>query len=210
MRGIETRRRDTSPWIVGIQTRLMEKLADLKDINQFPARLPALVLEIQQEISDLYAYRIPIEQLTIAQGLSRELAAYRVPSPAARAALQLHQLGVDVRAGQRIRFLYTLGEPGVYAWDSSEPFQPEMLDLARYRTLLLRAVHTVLGPFGVDEPVLENWLLSNAGYGAPVGVIPSCDAAIPLMAHGGSTSPLPLRPVPTPLQNRQGCPGIGW
>jgi DNA polymerase-2 len=161
----------------------MEKLASLRDINQFPARLPGLILEIQQEINDLYAYRIPIEELTITQGLSRELEAYRVPSPAARAARQLHQLGKEVRPGQRIRFLYTLGKPGVYAWDSSEPFQPEMLDLERYRTLLLRAVHTVLGPFGVDESVLENWLLSNAGYGAPVGVIPECNAEVPLITQ---------------------------
>lgn len=159
----------------------MKKLADLNDISLFPAYLPGLILEIKQELSDLYAYRIPIEDLTIAQGLSRDLESYRVPSPAARAARQLHQLGKEVRPGQRIRFLYTLGEPGVYAWDSSKPFTPEMLDLDRYRTLLLRAVHTVLGPFGVDETVLENWLISNAGYGAPVGVIPSCDAEIPLM-----------------------------
>jgi len=35
----------------------------------------------------------------------------------------------------------------------------------------------------VDEPVLENWLFSNAGYGAPVGVIPECDVGVPLMEH---------------------------
>jgi DNA polymerase-2 len=181
-RGIETRRRDTPPWIVDVQTRILEALAGLKDLDEFKVLLPALVESVQKDICDLYACRIPVERLTITQTLSRELDAYRVPSPAARAAAQLDRIGVDIRPGQRIRFIYTLGEPGVYAWNTPEPPLPQMLDARRYRTLLLRAVHTVLHPFGVDEWVLENWLLSNAGYGAPVGVIPTGDVTVPLMA----------------------------
>lgn len=180
-RGIETRRRDTPPWIVEVQTRILESLAGLNDTEEFGVLLPVLIDSVQKDISDLYAYRIPVKRLTITQTLSRELDAYRVPSPAARAATQLDRIGKDVRPGQRIRFIYTLGEPGVYAWNTPEPPLPKMLDLARYRTLLLRAVHTVLQPFGVDEWVLDNWVLSNAGYGAPVGVIPTGDITIPLM-----------------------------
>ncbi len=187
IRGIETRRRDTPPWIVGVQTRILEVLAGLGEAGQFSALLPVIVKSVQEDIRALYAYRIPVEDLTITQTLSRELGEYRVPSPAARAATQLDRIGKDTRPGQRIRFIYTLGEPGVYAWNTPEPPASEMIDLDRYRTLLLRAVHTVLQPFGVDEWMLGNWLLSNAGYGAPVGVIPTCDASIPLM-----TSPLPV------------------
>jgi DNA polymerase-2 len=186
MRGIETRRRDTPPWIVNIQTRILEDLSVLVDVDDFSACLPALVERIRKDIRDLYAYRIPLKQLTITQTLSRELHAYRVPSPAARAAVQLDQIGKDIRPGQRIRFIYTLGEPGVYAWNTPQPPTPKMIDLVRYRTLLLRAVHNVFQPFGVEEWMLENWLLSNAGYGAPVGVIPTCDAASPLMTSSVS------------------------
>jgi DNA polymerase-2 len=182
IRGIESRRRDTPPWIVGMQTRILERLARLKGTDLFPALLPNLITSIQQDIEDLYAYRIPIEDLTITQTLSRELDAYRVPSPAARAAKQLVQMGKDVRPGQRIRFVYTLGDPGVYAWNTPDPPAPEMLDLARYRTLLTRAAHTVLQPFGLDEQVLENWLHSNAGYCAPVGVVALHNAANPLFS----------------------------
>jgi DNA polymerase-2 len=184
IRGIETRRQDTPPWIAEVQTRILAGLANLRDIAQLQTLLPALIASIQKDIDDLFAYRIPIENLTITQTLSRDLDAYRVPSPVARAAAQLHQIGKEVRPGQRIRFLYTLGEPGVYAWNTPEPPVLEMLDLRRYRTLLLRAVHTVLQPFGVDEWVLENWLLSNAGYSAPVGVIPTSDVTHPLFSIG--------------------------
>lgn len=183
IRGIETRRRDTPPWIVDVQTRILTALAGLEDVSRFSELLPTLITGIRQDLDDLYAHRIPVKALTITQTLSRELEAYRVPSPAARAAIQLQQIGKEIRPGQRIRFLYTLGEPGVYAWNTPEPPLPETLDLARYRTLLLRAVHTVLQPFGVEEWMLENWLLSNASYGAPVGVIPTCDARSPLFTN---------------------------
>lgn len=183
MRGIETRRRDTSPWVATVQERILGELAALKDAAQFPGHLPVLVAGIQEDIQDLYAYRIPMEDLVITQTLSRELDAYRVPSPAARAAKQLVLMGKEIRPGQRIRFVYTLGKPGVHAWNAPGPLTPKMLDLDRYRTLLVRAVHTILQPFGVKENVLENWLHSNAAYGAPVGVVPQWDIAIPLFCN---------------------------
>jgi hypothetical protein len=55
------------------------------------------------------------------------------------------------RAGQYVRFLYTLGEPGVYAWDLPEPPLPATLHLSRYVDLLLRAAATVFQPLGMAE-----------------------------------------------------------
>ncbi len=172
-RGIENRRRDTPPWIATVQTRILEQLAGIGEDCQFTDTLPTIIANLHQDLDDLYAGRIPVETLTITQTLSRELAAYRVPSPAARAARQLERLGKQVRPGQGIRFIYTLGDPGVCAWNTPHPPSPEILDLARYRTLLLRAAHTVLAPFGISEEILTNWLVARAGYGAPVGVIPT-------------------------------------
>jgi hypothetical protein len=46
-----------------------------------------------------------------------------------------------------VRFLFTLGKPGVCAWDvpGARP-DARTLDLPRYRTLFERAVRTVLDP----------------------------------------------------------------
>jgi DNA polymerase-2 len=183
VRGIEARRRDTPPWIVKIQTDLLEQLARLPDVTWFQVILPQLIQGVARHLEDLSSYRVPIPDLVISQTLSRELDAYAVPSPAARAAQQLSQAGKDTRPGQRIRFVYTRSEPGVCAWDLIPHPAPEALDLARYRTLVLRAVHSVLQPFGVSEQTLEDWLISKAGYGAPVGVIPGCDASSPLFTN---------------------------
>lgn len=180
VRGIEIRRRDTCPWIGAVQERILGALSTLRDADQFPVLLPALIAEVQEDIQDLHGYRIPVEDLIITQTLSRELDAYRVPSPSARAARQLVQIGKEIRPGQRIRFVYTLGNFGVHAWNLPDPPTPEMLDLARYRTLLIRAVHTILQPFGMEESVLETWLYTHASYGAPVGVIPQWDVSSPL------------------------------
>jgi len=182
-RGIETRRRDTPPWILNIQTEILEALARLPNTSWIPMMLPALIKNIAKYLDDLMHQRVPIKELIIAQTLSRELNAYVVPSPAAKAATQLRMAGKEIRPGQRIRFVYTYGLPGVAAWDLPDLPSREQLDIARYRTLVLRAVHTVLQPFSITEEMLENWLLSNAGYCAPVGKIPAVNALGPLFTE---------------------------
>jgi len=103
--------------------------------------------------------------------LSRELAEYKVLSPAARAARQLQAIGKDVRMGQRIQFLYTRTKQGVHAWDMPGPFDPAWIDTARYKELLLRAVHEVLQPLGITEGVLRNWMFTRASYLLPPGML---------------------------------------
>jgi len=96
----------------------------------------------------------------VRHGLSRELDAFVAASPAARAAGQLAAVGKQLRPGQSVRFLYTLGKPGVYAWDLPEPPDPRTLDLARYQELLLRAADTVLQVAGEKA--------GNAQYALPI------------------------------------------
>ena len=181
-RGIETRRRDTPPWIFKIQTEILETLARLPDASWIPMVLPTLIRNTAQHLDDLAQLRVPMKELVIAQTLSRALDAYIVPSPAARAAAQLRRAGKEIRPGQRIRFVYTCGSPGVAAWDLPDLPARDQLDIARYRTLMLRAAHAVLQPFGISEDVLENWLISKAGYGAPVGKMPLASEWGPLFA----------------------------
>jgi DNA polymerase elongation subunit (family B) len=103
----------------------------------------------------------------VAQKLSREPSAYTDPSPAARAALQLQAVGKDIRPGQRVRFFYLRGEPDVHAWDLPDLPNPAALDIARYRTLLVRAAGTILQPMGVEENLLLQWV-SNTPVDMPL------------------------------------------
>jgi len=73
---------------------------------------------------------------------------------------QLQAARKTVQPGQRVRFLFTLGKPGVRALDV--PDQPDIrcIDVYRYRVLFERAVQTVLAPIqqsvtgGMDKECL--------------------------------------------------------
>ena len=60
---------------------------------------------------------------------------------------------------------------------------PIRYDSQAYTELLLRAVESLLAPVGVDRATLETWLLADAGYWGPPGILPPAGADIrtPLM-----------------------------
>jgi len=180
VRGIEARRDDTPPFIAEVQMQMLELLAKQTTAGTSPSGeaptydlTPALAL-LRRKLAALRQGRVPLQELVVNQKLSQEIEAYRQPSAAARAAMQLQSLGSSFRPGQRVRFLYTLGKPGVAAWDlpwrsQDLPWQvlakpghsqdlppyPAALDLKRYTRLLLRAAHAALGPFGISEAQLS-------------------------------------------------------
>ena len=172
MRGIETRRHDTPLFIEKTQMKMLERLAQVEDADLLPNVLPELVVMLQRRLSALRRGKVPLEHLLVTQRLSRTLDEYRTPSPAARAASQLLETGRELRPGQRVQFVYTRGKPGVHAWDLPDAPNPRTLDIERYTTLMLRSAHAVLQPFGVSEPMLHDWVIRNASYSAPPGVLP--------------------------------------
>jgi DNA polymerase-2 len=165
VRGIEARRQDTPPFIARTQMEMLELLADSPDAAHLPEYLPALRNLLRKRLAELRSGKVPVDQLLVTLKLSRSLEEFRTPSPCALALRQIQSVGKSLRPGQRIRFFYTMGKPGVYAWDLPDPLNPARLDLARYRTLMLRAAFTILQPLGMDESILEDWI---DGHGLPV------------------------------------------
>jgi DNA polymerase-2 len=182
VRGIEIRRDDTSRWIKNIQLELLNLLADAPDAGKLSEQLPRIHSLLQARLAALREQKVPLVELLISQKLSRTLEEYKVLSPAARAAAQLQKIDKTLIPGQRVRFLYTRGKPGVYAWDLPERPDSGMIDTDRYAELLFRAAFTILQPLGVEEQTLRWWMFTNAGYGAPPGFLPnSCSQEIPLL-----------------------------
>ena len=157
VRGIEARRRDSPPFITNTQLKILRMLASAERAVD-GASLERVYELLRRKLRLLRAGAVPVSELLVSQKLSRELDEYRVPSPPARAAAQLKAVGKTLRAGQKVRFLYTRGEPGVHAWDLPMPPDPSTLDFAYYRELLLRASVSVLEPFGVSRTKLEERL----------------------------------------------------
>ena len=171
IRGLASRREDTPLFIAETQIQILQILAKEKDPSQLVNRFPEILRILQERISVLGNRKIPIEELLITHTLSRELTEYRIPSPAARAAGQLQAIGKNIRMGQRIQFVYTRTKQGVCAWGLTEPFDPALIDIARYKELLFRAAYEVLQPLGVTDGVLKNWIFSEASYLLPPGLL---------------------------------------
>lgn len=166
MRGIEARRHDAPTFVSSTQVDLLKTLSQAPDVDHLPEVLPRALRLLRRRLADLRAGRVPLDQLVVAQRLSRELEAYKDPSPAARAALQLLGVGKTLRPGQKVRFVYLRGEPGVYAWDLPQAPPELQVDVDYYRELMLRAAGTVFQPFGLEESTLRG--LMNGGVNEPL------------------------------------------
>jgi DNA polymerase-2 len=170
LRGIEVRREDTAPFIAQTQMQILERLARVpvpgspEDPGEAPLEqaLPGIYALLRRQLRLLRSGRIPAKEMLVSQKLSRALDEYRTPSPSARAAAQLAQVGKHLRAGQRVCFHFTLGEPGVRAWDLPGEPDPATFDIPRYAELLLRAAGSVLQPLGISEPALRDRLFYDA------------------------------------------------
>ena len=137
VRGIAVRRRDTCAFVSETQWKALEILGQVDDpVEKYEEAREYL----REQVRALRDGRIPPEKLVVMQKLTRELDAYRVPSPAARAAQQLVQAGKEVRPGQMMRFVYTRGKPGVWALDGNDEFEMRRVDVERYQLLLEREI----------------------------------------------------------------------
>ncbi|NTU75552.1 MAG: hypothetical protein HGA86_05470, partial [Anaerolineaceae bacterium] len=155
VRGIEARRRDSPKFVAEVQMELLEYLGQGKNIEEARARVPAALNLLRRRMEDLRTRQVPPEKLLVGQKLSRAIEKYTDPSPAAQAAMQLQGAGRNAEPGQRLYFIYTLGRPGVHAWDLPQAPNPASIDAARYIELLLRAASAIFQPFGVDEDDLR-------------------------------------------------------
>ena len=171
---------------------MLTLLADAEDAGKLTEQLPRIHALLQSRLATLRQHNVPLEELLVSQKISRTLEEYKVPSPAARAAAQLADIGKHLTPGQRVRFLYTRGKPGVYAWDLPRQPDPGSVDTDRYAELLCRAAFTILQPLGVEEQTLRWWMFTNAGYGAPPGFLPgACSQKAPLLGKLALNTPYP-------------------
>ena len=185
IRGIALRRRDTPLFIANTQMMVLNILAKESDPTKLTNLLSEILAVLQEQLATLKAGEVPLEELVVTQTLSREPERYSVLSPSAVVARQLQALGKSAKRGQRIRFIYIAPAPGLWAWDAPTLPNPKTVDRIKYRELLIRAVQEILQPLGVTEAILKNWLIGEAGYLAPPGLLKTTDPiklALPLLA----------------------------
>jgi DNA polymerase II len=182
-RGIEARRRDTAPFIADTQMEILNYLAQAEKSDQIDQFIPGAISILKVRLSELSTRLVKPEKLLYAQKLSRQLAAYRTLSPAARAAKQLQKEGKMLKPGQRVPFLFTIDRAGVCAWNLSQKPDTRLIDWKRYRYMLLQAARTILEPFGWDQESLSSVM----------GTIPVVQ--LPVFARQGHASRVSLSQI---------------
>ena len=162
IRGIEARRGDTPACISGMQMEMLKLMAKAGSAEELPGLLPQIRTLLLKRLSLIQRRTLPLEEYLVTLKLSRTLEEYKAPNtPTAAALTQLEAIGKSLRPGQRIRFLFTLGDPGVHAWDLPDHLDPQRLDVERYKILFMRAAFTLLQPLGFSETGLEDWLFAR-------------------------------------------------
>ena len=162
VRGMAQRRADTPAWITNTERAILAELVGEADTERLSEHLPDALGIIYQAVAELYAERVPLEELVTRKRLAREPQDYSGQSEPAKAALQLRAAGIEVRVGQRLPMLYIKGKkPGVSAWGLPDEPKWNLIDKARYRDFLVRSVFQVLQPLGTNENDLTSLVIGG-------------------------------------------------
>ena len=158
VRGIETRRRDTPPWVASRQNQMLECLSKASTYELLPEYIRQAFDIFTKALSDLRANKVRLEDLVVTARISHDLEAYKSPTPAVRAAkILLANTGQRMRPGQKMKYIYVLGDPDVCPWEGSGALSADQVDKEKYIELMARAATSVFYPFGIDSEELKHW-----------------------------------------------------
>jgi len=151
MRGIEARRRDTPALIRDAQIDMIKALAKAPNSRAFMKRIPEAVKVLKGYAEKLIRGDVSVRDLLIAKQLSYHPSDYVHDVFQAIAAKQLLQEGVEVSAGQTVRYLITnaASRRADRRVKAAELLGTDMhYDVKKYLEFLLTAAANILSPFG--------------------------------------------------------------
>lgn len=165
-RGIEVRRRDTCLYVGDCQNAMIQVLAQAQDKNEFLELIPEAFGVCQDYITELRAGDVDMRDLVLNSRLSREPDEYKTTSRAAVAAKQLVEMGKDLHAGQKVRYVLIESDTknplrrvkAIELVDDSIQYDPDA-----YAKLCLRSFESLIPAKYIksSEDLPENSLLSN-------------------------------------------------
>jgi DNA polymerase-2 len=157
-RGLAFRRSDTPPLIQEAQLRMVEILAEAKDLAGCRAKIPKildLLLEYSLKLKDGRARQ---EDLAIGKRISKEPNAYKVDSLTALAAQELEDFGIPIHPGERVKYMIK----DALSKDKGGRTRPfplvgpdDTYDVKKYLEILVKATEEVLIHLGYNAKRLE-------------------------------------------------------
>jgi DNA polymerase II len=164
MRGIEARRRDTPLFIKNMQKAMLDKMSSAKNVDEVSELAPE-VLEIARGfITLLQSGRANPMELILKRHITREADEYLNNSISAVVTKMVEEMGVHLSAGESIEFII-IDQSGKKKPEKAKPLAlyafEDGYDIEQYTELALRAVETLVLPFGYDVQRLKTYFEIN-------------------------------------------------
>ncbi len=158
IRGIEARRRDTIKLVSDCQKEILELFATAQDVAGVKALIPKAVQIFAEYARLIWSGEIPISDLVIVNGLSKDWNQYDSNLAHVSAVRQLADEGLELMAGQSVSYVvtnYRSKAQEVRVRPTQLLDQSVSYDKEHYTELLVRGVASILEPFGVSKEGLK-------------------------------------------------------
>ena len=114
VRGLEVRRRDTPRFVYDAQMDMINVLASANNSAELRQKIPLAIDSLRMHRERLLRGEVPLSDLVVCKHLSKQPKSYRQHVSQVIVAEQLDKEGVEVHAGNSVRFLFTSAESKRY------------------------------------------------------------------------------------------------
>ena len=153
MRGIEARRHDTPKFIKNMQKAMLDKMSTAKNVEELSVLVPEMLEVAKGFISLLLSGRANPMELVLKRHITHEADEYVNNSISAVVSKMVEEMGVHLSAGESIEFII-IDQSGKKKPEKAKPIAlyafEDGYDIEQYTEMALKAVETLLLPFGYD------------------------------------------------------------
>lgn len=159
IRGIEMRRRDTPVFIKRMQGEMLQIFGAAKNIAEVEALVPSALAKAAEHVAVLRSGKADPMELVVHRHISREADEYSNRSVNAVVTKALDEAGIHLAAGEMVEYII-IDASGKRNPMKAKPIALYALDdgydIEKYMEMTLKAVETLLLPFGYDcERLME-------------------------------------------------------
>ena len=166
IRGIEERQHSTCKWIAKVQRQALKEIMEEHQRGEIPGleRQYKAIKLLKSEVKKLELGQVDLRDLVVKRRISKPLDQFRVASLAYCAMLRNHMNGNTCNPGSKVKFVVVNDDAKIdherVILDEEIGFEQNKYkrgDFDYYRTLAIRAIWSILAPFGWDEEEISQY-----------------------------------------------------
>lgn len=158
IRGLEARRRDTPKFIKNLQTTMLQALSGARSVAEVEILVPQVLDIARNHVAMLRSGSANPMELVLRRHISKEADEYTNNSISAVVSKLIADMGVHLAPGETIEFII-IDQSGKRKPEKAKPLAlyafEDGYDIGQYTEMALRAVETMLQPFGYSKEKLK-------------------------------------------------------